>query len=116
MHSFHFFFDSKYFVISPELEVKFWAYNDYLRFGEEGPPQLIPPSLVKSQACRLAIHLPHAQSASEDPEGDDDNVNVGMAEVQATESGEQDEAGNTLVWATIGLSRVSNSNDSVFSK
>ena len=108
MHSFHFFFDSKYFVISPELEVKFWAYNDYLRPGEEGPPQLIPPSLVKSQACRLAIHLPRAQSASEEPEEDDDNVNVGTAELQAVELGEQDEMGATLVWATIGLSRVGN--------
>lgn len=43
----------------------------------EGPPQLIPPDLVISQACRLTLQMKDDQDSTVD------------------------------VWATVGLSRVS---------
>ncbi|KAI5114857.1 hypothetical protein M0805_000189, partial [Coniferiporia weirii] len=42
----------------PELEIGFWEYNAFLQKGEDGPPPIIPPSLIKSQACCVTVTLP----------------------------------------------------------
>ncbi|KAL5478281.1 hypothetical protein ACEPAI_2465 [Sanghuangporus weigelae] len=93
----------------PELEIRFWVYNDYLCYGE-GLPVVIPPSLVKSQACRLATYFPRARSASDGLEEDKDNTQTegeGETAQELTCDIEEQEEAAELVWATIGLSRVS---------
>ncbi len=82
--------------ISPELEVLFWEYQKYLNPNEAGPPLLIPISLVRSQACRVAVFkYPKRLDAEEsDEEGYSSGRRVGAA---------------TRVWATVGLTRVSES-------
>lgn len=71
---------------SPELEVFFWEYNNYQRVGDEGPPPLIPPSLIKSQAARATVNLRDARLSDTDADTDDSSH---------------------LAWVTTGLSRVS---------
>lgn len=85
-------------VISPELEVGFWEYNGSLQPNEVGPSALIPPSLIKSQACRLTVVLPRARITVEEQalDGDEDDS-------EDTEPvGDERKA-----WVTIGLTRVS---------
>ena len=73
------------FAFSPELEVHFWHFDKYLSKEEPGPPNLIKPSSIISQACRVAILLPGGDASDEQPT----------------------EANRTKIWVTIGLSRVS---------
>ncbi len=80
--------------ISPELEIKFWKFNEYLDPLSAGPSALIPISLVRSQACRVAVYkYPKRHNAEEsDAEGELAGMPVGRA---------------IKVWATVGVTRVS---------
>ncbi|THH06302.1 hypothetical protein EW145_g4183 [Phellinidium pouzarii] len=62
----------------------FWEYNNYLRVGDEGPPPLVPPSLVKSQAARATVNLHDARLSDTDADTDDLSQ---------------------IAWVTTGLSR-----------
>ena len=73
------------YTFSPELEVNFWHFDKYLSEEDEGPPGLIKPSSIISQACRLPILLPGGTAPEEQPTEDN----------------------RTKVWVTIGLTRVS---------
>ncbi|KAL5521122.1 hypothetical protein ACEPAG_9044 [Sanghuangporus baumii] len=103
----------------PELEVKFWEFNTFLT--GEGPPAIIPPSLVKSQACRVTVNLPQVllrkpppapenEEDEEDEEDDEDEENTRVKDDQAGGEDEQEpeieEGDGELVWATIGLSKA----------
>lgn len=72
------------FCTSPELEVFFWKYNDFLRRNEPGPPVLITPDLIKSQAARATVLTRPPRLSDED----------------------EDEHDARHLWVTIGLSRV----------
>ncbi len=89
------------FVVSPELEVSFWEYNRFLQPDEDGPPALIPPSIIKSQASRLTVILPWDRITVEDQDPD---------EAQAEDDSEDTEpvGDKRKAWVTIGLMCVHN--------
>lgn len=70
---------------------------------------MIPPSLVKSQACRLTMSAPRVRPIEEmdEEDGDDDLLDEGEERGEEREKNENGtEESGELVWATIGLSRV----------
>lgn len=72
---------------SPELEIFFFEFDSYLTV-EDGPPVLITPDDVLSQACR--IRLIYREPREMDP-----------GEVNAA-----DEPEGLEIWVTCGLTRV----------
>ncbi|KAI1786548.1 hypothetical protein LXA43DRAFT_1099092 [Ganoderma leucocontextum] len=86
----------------PELEVYFWNFRTFLPPGI-GPPTLIPPSAVVSQACRIMLHHYRADTHRMDDESDgEDHPNA--RDKPDIPISDNEESGN-LVWATIGLTR-----------
>jgi hypothetical protein len=81
------------FCLSPELEVKFWQYAQYLDPSKEGPSLFIEPECVKSQACRLTFCPSSIPSSNIRTEYDVDK----------------------RLWGTVGLSRVCTSRSLVIS-
>ena len=71
---------------SPELEVGFFKFNSFLDPSMSGPPALIPPEDIDSQACRVRIIYRPPRASDEEEDGDN--------------------AQFIYVWATIGLSKV----------
>lgn len=73
------------------MEIHLWEYNAALKAEETGPPALICPETIKSQASRATVNLPRLREF--DVDDDDDGSD---AEEEIPEK----------IWVTIGLSRV----------
>lgn len=102
---------STYSLFSPQLEVSFFEFDKYLG-SAAGPPPLLTPEKVVSQAgrVRVALHEPRIL----DPETEDapthDFIEQEQEEEQEDEQEEQDEQGQEeeerKIWVTVGLTRV----------
>lgn len=122
---------------SPELEVCFFEYDQYLD-ENEGPPPLVAPEDVISQACRIRLHyrpprIEDVEDEDEDEDEDEGEGDGGDAEANRedgdgdgddSDDGDNDRARGLRVglaeptqaeapadgisiWATIGLTKAS---------
>lgn len=72
---------------SPELEVRLFEFDSYLDMALEGPPSLLSPTDVLSQASRIRLNYR--------PPRDSDDGAI------------EDEPEPIKIWATVGLTKVS---------
>ena len=79
--------------LSPQLEIRFWRFNEYLDARTQGPPAIIPVLLVQSQAARVPIrkYPVHASKVVYDEDHGSYLRRRGAPD---------------RIWATIGLTRV----------
>ena len=77
------------FLSSPELEVGFFEFDSYLDSNTAGPPALILPEQVLSQACRVRILHREPRETADIEEMDDEEPRK--------------------IWVTIGLTKVRSS-------
>lgn len=85
---------------SPELEVSLWEHETFMEPNTDGgPPTIIAPSVIFSQACRITLTLvrPRDPGAINDLDSD--------LEDNSEEEGDYTVQGSPI-WATIGLTRV----------